>query len=200
MEPILSKQNENSGRTSKNLMISKSKILCLKRASHGLLTPLKGSHHGGVWERQIRTVRRVLCAILHQQTLDEEGLQTLLCEIESIINDRPITKASNDPNDLEPLTLNHLLLLNTKPFIPPGYFIQKTATPFADGGRYNIWLTFFGRGGQWNICLSYRNVKNGYRRGETLSQEILFSSLIIPPHATPGSWGRSYKPYWTPED
>lgn len=91
--------------------------------------PPSGSHHGGIWERQIRTIRRVLCAILRQQTLDEEGLQTLLCEVEAIINDRPITKASNDPNDLEPLTPNHLLLLNTKPFIPPGVFSPEDCYP-----------------------------------------------------------------------
>lgn len=81
-----------------------------------------GSHHGGVWERHIRTVRRILNALLHQQILDDQGLATLLCEVESIINDKPITKASNDPMDLEPLTPNHLLLLKTKPSLPPGVF------------------------------------------------------------------------------
>lgn len=83
------------------------------------------SHHGGVWERQIRTVRKVLSSLLKQQTLDEEGLQTLLCEVESIINDRPITTASNDPNDLEALTPNHLLLMKTQPNIPPGVFSKE---------------------------------------------------------------------------
>ena len=72
------------------------------------------SHHGGVWERLIRMVRKVLNSILHQQHLDDEGLQTLLCEVEAILNDRPITKASEDPNDLEPLTPNHILLLKGK--------------------------------------------------------------------------------------
>lgn len=51
-----------------------------------------------------------------------KGLQTLLCEVEAILNDRPITKVSNDPNDLEPLTPNHILLLKGKPALPPGLF------------------------------------------------------------------------------
>ena len=80
------------------------------------------SHHGGVWERLIKSVRQVLHAVLKQQTLDDEGLQTLLCEVEAILNSRPITTVSNDPQDLEPLTPNHILLFNTKPILPPGVF------------------------------------------------------------------------------
>lgn len=44
------------------------------------------SHQGGIWERQIRTVRRILGALLKEQTLTDDSLQTLLCEVESIIN------------------------------------------------------------------------------------------------------------------
>lgn len=38
-------------------------------------------------------------------------MQTVLCEIEAILNDRPITKLSDDANDLEPLTPNEYLPL-----------------------------------------------------------------------------------------
>lgn len=81
-----------------------------------------GSHHGGVWEQMIRLVRRVLSSVLRQQKLDDDGLHTVFCEVEAILNDRPITKLSDDLNDLEPLTPNHLLLLKGKPALPPGVF------------------------------------------------------------------------------
>lgn len=42
--------------------------------------------------------------------------------MEAILNDRPITKVSEDPNDLEPLTPNHILLLKGKSILPPGLF------------------------------------------------------------------------------
>lgn len=75
---------------------------CSKKASHGSLTlPLDRTIV--VFGKEMRIMRRVLGAILLQQTLDEEGLQTLLCEVESIINDRPITKTYSDPNDFEPI-------------------------------------------------------------------------------------------------
>ena len=47
--------------------------------------PPAASHHGGVWERCIRTVRKVIKALLKEQILDDESLNTLMCEVESII-------------------------------------------------------------------------------------------------------------------
>ena len=84
--------------------------------------PPGGSHHGGVWEHCIRTVRKVMSALTKEQILDDEGLVTLMCEAESIINSRPVTKVSDDPKDLEALTTKHLLLLCSGPSLPPGLF------------------------------------------------------------------------------
>ncbi|XP_035985471.1 uncharacterized protein LOC118558973 isoform X4 [Fundulus heteroclitus] len=83
------------------------------------------SHQGGVWERLIRSIRSILVSVLKEQVLDDEGLQTVFCEVEAILNDRPITKVSDDSNDLEALTPNHLLLMKNKPVLPPGLFNQK---------------------------------------------------------------------------
>ena len=66
-----------------------------------------GSHYGGVWERCIRTTRKILQALLREQIIDDERLTTLLREVESIMNGRPITKVSSDPWDQEPLTPNN---------------------------------------------------------------------------------------------
>lgn len=87
--------------------------------------PPTASHHGGFWERLIRMVRHVLCSVLKQQTFDDEGLNTVFCEVEAILNSRPITKVSDDPQDLEALTPNHILLLRTNPVLPPGVFSQS---------------------------------------------------------------------------
>ena len=89
------------------------------------INPPYGSHHGGVWERCIRTTQKILNALLKQQTLDDEALVTLMCEVESIINGRSITKVSEDAKDLEPLTPNHLLLLKSGSVLPPGTFRKE---------------------------------------------------------------------------
>lgn len=60
-----------------------------------------------------------------RDSLDEETLQTFLCEAEAVLNGCPITTSSSDPNNLEALTPNHLLLLRPKPSIPSGLFQRE---------------------------------------------------------------------------
>ena len=38
--------------------------------------------------------------ITKEQVLDDERLYTLMCEVEAIVNSRPITKVSDDPKDV----------------------------------------------------------------------------------------------------
>ena len=88
--------------------------------------PPAGSHFGGVWERLIRSVRQVLYSLMREQRikLDDEGLQTLFCEVEVILNGRPLTEASDSVNDVAVLTPNHLLLLRPGEWFPPGTFVE----------------------------------------------------------------------------
>ena len=72
------------------------------------------SHAGDVWERQIRTGRAVLNALLNQAStyLDYETLRTFMCEATAIVNSRPLTRENlNDRHSIEPLTPNHLLTM-----------------------------------------------------------------------------------------
>ncbi|KAL6463231.1 hypothetical protein MHYP_G00276220 [Metynnis hypsauchen] len=87
------------------------------------------SHAGGVWERQIRTIRAVLNNTLSLSSgkLDDSSLRTFLYEAMAIVNSRPLTVNNlSDPNSLEPLTPNHLLTLKcTTPLPPPGTFVKE---------------------------------------------------------------------------
>ena len=55
-----------------------------------LLPPPPQSHMGGAWERQIRTIRKVLQTVPQEQTLNDESLHTLICEVEAILHNWPI--------------------------------------------------------------------------------------------------------------
>ena len=64
----------------------------------------------------------MLNVILREQIVDDERLSTLFCEVESIVNGRPLTVLSHDPNDETPLKPNHLLLLRGGPHLFPTQF------------------------------------------------------------------------------
>ncbi|XP_063955602.1 uncharacterized protein LOC135154201 [Lytechinus pictus] len=87
------------------------------------------SHAGGVWERQIRTVRSVLRATIDlcPGRLTDSALRTLFYEAMAIVNSRPLTVTNmNDPSADAPLTPNHLLTLKrTVPLPPPGQFVKE---------------------------------------------------------------------------
>ena len=73
--------------------------------------PPTASHFSGGVERQIRTFRKIWRSMPLQQRVDEESLNTLFCEIEMIMNSRPLTYVSTSSGDIEPLTPSHLLFL-----------------------------------------------------------------------------------------
>ena len=87
--------------------------------------PPTASHMGGVWERMIRSVRKILRALLGEQLVSDESLRTMMTEVQSILNSRPLTPVSSDPKDLEPITPNHLLLLRSNANFPPGIFSKE---------------------------------------------------------------------------
>ncbi|EYC20167.1 hypothetical protein Y032_0022g485 [Ancylostoma ceylanicum] len=57
---------------------------------------------GGAWERMVGTVKRALLKTIGRRKVTEEILATFLCEIESVVNSRPLTVIGNhdDINDV----------------------------------------------------------------------------------------------------
>ena len=86
--------------------------------------PPTASHMSGVWERLIRSVRKVMKAILgHPHAfIDREALRTLFAEVVGILNTRPLCSSSDDPKDTEALTPSHSLQQRQGLAIPSGVF------------------------------------------------------------------------------
>ena len=72
--------------------------------------PPAAPHMGGAWERLIRSVKEVMTGMMVSTVLTDPQLATLITEVESILNSRPLTPVSDDINDLDVLTPNHILL------------------------------------------------------------------------------------------
>jgi len=85
------------------------------------------SHMSGLWERQIKTTRKMLAGLMEEygHSLNKESFQTLMCDVEAIINTRPLTTVSGEPDDLKPLTPNHILTTRSPVILPPPGQFQK---------------------------------------------------------------------------
>jgi len=73
--------------------------------------PAGASHRGGIWERIIRSIRRVLAAVTIEQVLSDETVSTAMTEVERIINDRPLVPLYDDPQSPSVLRPSDLLIL-----------------------------------------------------------------------------------------
>ena len=72
--------------------------------------PPAAPHFGGVFEALIKAAKRVISAILQDADVTDEELQTCFTGIESLLNSRPLTTISDDPNDEPVLTPNHFII------------------------------------------------------------------------------------------
>ncbi|XP_054257068.1 uncharacterized protein LOC128982054, partial [Macrosteles quadrilineatus] len=71
--------------------------------------PPHAPHQGGLWERAVRSAKHHLHRVIGGQILTYEEFITLVSRVEAILNSRPLTPLSGDPNDLESLTPGHFL-------------------------------------------------------------------------------------------
>ena len=78
------------------------------------------SESGGIWERQIRTIRKVLCSITSSITFTDEQLLTLMAEAERVVNNRPLSHVGDDSSTI--ITPSMLLTLKNDSCLPPGVF------------------------------------------------------------------------------
>ncbi|XP_062702256.1 uncharacterized protein LOC134285477 [Aedes albopictus] len=91
-----------------------------------IFIPPAAPHMGGAWERMVRSVKSAMeAAYNNDRKLDDEGLETLVIEAESIVNSRPLTYLPLEAAETEALTPNHFLLGSSTG-------VRQPAVPFSD--------------------------------------------------------------------
>ena len=92
--------------------LTKSPTLQEKLNSYGTtwkFIPKRAPWYGGFWERLIGLTKNCIKKVLGKAFVSLQVLETVVTEVEAILNDRPLTYVSSDPTDYEPLTPSNLL-------------------------------------------------------------------------------------------
>ena len=101
------------------------------------LNPPHASNFGGIWERSIRSIRKVIDAsllTLGQRPPSRDELHTFLSEASCIVNNTPLYEICDDPNEHLPLTPANLITLKSAPN-PPSLDTFDNKDIFAYGRR-----------------------------------------------------------------
>ncbi|XP_054259356.1 uncharacterized protein LOC128984099 [Macrosteles quadrilineatus] len=80
--------------------------------------PPASPHQGGLWEAAVKSVKYHLRRVMGEHILTLLEFMTLTTQIEAILNSRPLTPLSNDPNDCSALTPGHFLIGSPLASIP----------------------------------------------------------------------------------
>lgn len=72
--------------------------------------PPHSPHFGGLWEAGVKSCKHHLLRVVGDSHLTYEEFNTVLTQIEAVLNSRPLTPMSADPCDFLPLSPAHFLV------------------------------------------------------------------------------------------
>ena len=123
---------------------------CVDQHIQWHFSPERAPHFGGLWEATVKAVKTHLKKVIGDHHLTFEELMTVLCQIESCLNSRPLNVVtSHDEDGIEPLTPGHFLIGQPLEAIPDSCISTKSQSLLR----------------RWNLCQAI--VKDFWTRWST---------------------------------
>lgn len=82
-------------------------------------------HQGGIYEAAVKSMKHHFRRVTGSRTMEHEQLTTLLTEIEAIMNSRPLTPLSDDPEDMQAITPAHFWIGEPLILPPPFRYVNE---------------------------------------------------------------------------
>ena len=101
---------------------------CSEKGTKWQFCTATAAHQNGCAESLIRSCKSALKHAIGEQVLTALELQTVLFEVANLVNERPIGRVSNDPDDGAYVCPNDILLGRASATVPQGPF-QETKNP-----------------------------------------------------------------------
>lgn len=86
------------------------KLMCQKNHVEWVFAPPGSPHFGGIYEAAVKSAKFHLRRMLHNVKLNYEEFSTLIKQVESVLNSRPLLPISEDDTTIEVLTPGHFLI------------------------------------------------------------------------------------------
>lgn len=148
--------------------------------------PPRSPHFGGNYEIFVKAFKGHLAKTIGSQLLTYEEMLTVLTQIESVINSRPLTLLSEDPSEPTALTPAHFLMAAPLKHLPACAISDEPAHLLKRYSLLDKMIQSFSK--RWK--LEYLHLLQSRGKWNTLSNPIKVGSvvLIITDNLPPLSW------------
>ncbi|XP_076661053.1 uncharacterized protein LOC143364799 [Halictus rubicundus] len=148
--------------------------------------PALSPHFGGLWEAAVKSFKHHLKRVVGEELFTLEQFNTFVTEIEAILNSRPLTPLSSDPNDPSALTPGHLLIGSALTSLPEVDFTATSTNRLSKWQhiqkvKQDFWI-------RWSKeYIHHLNVRAKWTRGE---HSIQVGTIVVlkDDHLPPMSW------------
>ncbi|XP_070529047.1 uncharacterized protein [Cardiocondyla obscurior] len=148
--------------------------------------PPAAPHMGGKWEAAVKSTKFHLRRVIGETNLTYEELNTVIIQIEAILNSRPLCPLTEDVTDLSALTPGHFLIGQPLAVVPEP---NLSSVPMSRLNRWQLLRSIVDQFWErWSLeCLQrYQAISKWHHPSNIIKEGSLV--LIVDERYPPGKW------------